>query len=67
MIRVGDAARAPDFPDAAKSSLANVQLRRNVRHATDVIRGKRALVVGEMSDWQEIGRASCRERVFRVV
>jgi L-lactate dehydrogenase complex protein LldF len=47
MIRVGDAARAPEFPEAAKTALGNVQLRRNVRHATDVIRGKRALVVGE--------------------
>ena len=57
MIRVGDAARAPDFADAAKGSLANAQLRRNVRHATDVIRGKRALVVGETSDWQQLREA----------
>jgi hypothetical protein len=57
MIRVGDAARAPEFPDAAKIALANAQLRRNVRHATDVIRGKRALVVGEMSDWQQLREA----------
>src|SRR6187431_3780051 len=54
MIRVGDAARAPDFPDAARRSLDNAQLRRNVRHATDVIRGKRALVVGETDDWQQL-------------
>jgi L-lactate dehydrogenase complex protein LldF len=52
MIRVGDAAQAPDFPDAAKRALGNAQLRRNVRHATDVIRGKRAAVVGETADWQ---------------
>ena len=57
MIRVGDAARAPDFATAAKGSLANAQLRRNVRHATDVIRGKRALVVGETSDWQQLREA----------
>jgi L-lactate dehydrogenase complex protein LldF len=54
MIRVGDAARAPDFPAAARESLANAQLRRNVRHATDVIRAKRALVVAEQDDWQAL-------------
>jgi L-lactate dehydrogenase complex protein LldF len=57
MIRVGDAAKAPDFPEAAKTSLGNAQLRRNVRHATDVIRGKRALVVNEMDDWQALREA----------
>ena len=60
MIRVGDAAKAPVFPDAAKSALANAQLRRNVRHATDVIRGKRAVVVGEMDDWQALREAGSR-------
>ena len=54
MIRVGDAATAAEFPDAARQSLANLQLRRNVRHATDVIRGKRAIVVGEAEDWQAL-------------
>ncbi len=60
MIRVGDAAKAPDFPDAAKHALANAQLRRNVGHATDVIRGKRGVVVGEMDDWQELREAGKR-------
>jgi L-lactate dehydrogenase complex protein LldF len=60
MIRVGDAAQAPEFPDAARSALANTQLRRNVRHATDVIRGKRGLVVGEMDDWQALRDAGSR-------
>ena len=54
MIRVGDAARAPAFPVAARRALGNAQLRRNVRHATDVIRNKRAVVVAEMSDWQDL-------------
>ena len=58
MIRVGDAAAAPDFPVAAKTALANVQLRRNVRHATTVIRDKRAAVVGEMTDWEELRDAA---------
>src|SRR5689334_7162793 len=57
MIRVGDAAQAPEFPDAARRALGNAQLRRNVRHATDVIRGKRALVVEEIDDWQALREA----------
>ena len=60
MIRVGDAATAPDFAEAAPHALANAQLRRNVRHATDVIRGKRALVVEEMDDWQALREAGRR-------
>src|ERR1044071_8559741 len=54
MIRVSHAASAPAFPAGAKIALGNDQLRRNVRHATDVIRGKRAMVVGEMPDWQAL-------------
>ena len=33
----------PAFPKAAKGALQNQQLRRNLRHATTVIRGKRAI------------------------
>jgi L-lactate dehydrogenase complex protein LldF len=58
MIRVGDAAAAPDFPSAARKALANAQLRRNVRHATTVIRNKRAAVVGEMADWEALRDAA---------
>ena len=54
MIRVGDAAHAPGFSKAAGEALQDQQLRRNVRHATDVIRGKRAAVVDEMADWQAL-------------
>jgi L-lactate dehydrogenase complex protein LldF len=57
MIRVGEAAHAPAFPEAARDALANAQLRRNVRHATDVIRTKRAAVVGEAADWEELREA----------
>lgn len=60
MIRVGDAASAPEFPAAARIALADVQLRRNVRHATTVIREKRATVVGEMTDWEELREAAHR-------
>jgi L-lactate dehydrogenase complex protein LldF len=53
-VRVGEAADAPPFPEAAHRSMSNTQLRRNVRHATDVIRNKRGKVVGEMPDWQAL-------------
>ena len=42
---------------AAKTALGDAQLRKNVRHATDVIQAKRARVVGEMPDWQELREA----------
>ncbi len=42
------------FPKAARLALANDQLRRNLAHATSVIRAKRALVVGEMPDWEAL-------------
>lgn len=42
------------FPAAALPLLQNVQLRANVRHATDVIQEKRFRVVREMSDWQQL-------------
>jgi L-lactate dehydrogenase complex protein LldF len=58
VIRVGDAAQAPEFPDAARRALGNAQLRQNVRRATDIIRGKRATVVGEMPDWQDLRDAA---------
>jgi L-lactate dehydrogenase complex protein LldF len=45
------------FPDAARVELANVQLRTNLRNATDTIRAKRAGVVAELPDWQELREA----------
>jgi L-lactate dehydrogenase complex protein LldF len=48
------------FPEAARVELANVQLRTNLRAATDTIRAKRARVVEEVPDWEELrdaGRA----------
>jgi L-lactate dehydrogenase complex protein LldF len=59
-VRVGDAAKAPNFESAAKALLQNTQLRHNVRHATDVIRAKRAAVVDEMPDWQALREAGRR-------
>jgi L-lactate dehydrogenase complex protein LldF len=52
-----DPRTAPAFPIAAKAAMGDGQLRRNVRHATDVIQAKRARVVGEMPDWQELREA----------
>ncbi len=49
-----DPRTAPSFPVAAKALLGDAQLRKNVRHATDVIQAKRARVVGEMPDWQQL-------------
>ena len=52
-----DPKTAPTFQIAAKTMLGDTQLRKNVRHATDVIQAKRARVVGEMPDWQELREA----------
>jgi L-lactate dehydrogenase complex protein LldF len=59
-VRVGHAAEAPAFPPAAKDAVQNTQLRHNVRHATDVIRRKRGIVVDEMPDWQELRESGRR-------
>jgi L-lactate dehydrogenase complex protein LldF len=42
------------FPRAARAELANDQLRRNLAKATSTIRAKRATVVAELPDWQEL-------------
>ena len=44
----------PSFPSAAREALADTQLRRNLAHATSTIRAKRAAVVGEVEDWEEL-------------
>jgi L-lactate dehydrogenase complex protein LldF len=49
-----DPKTAPAFPVAAHVSMGDPQMRKNVRHATDVIQGKRADRVAEMPDWQEL-------------
>ena len=49
-----DPKTAPTFPMAARAMMGDTQLRKNVRHATDVIQAKRARVVNEMPDWQEL-------------
>jgi L-lactate dehydrogenase complex protein LldF len=53
-VHVGNSETAASFPHAAKELLGNTQLRANVRRATDIIRNKRARVVGEMPDWEDL-------------
>src|SRR5829696_4578431 len=57
----------PAFPEAAKVALVDTQLRRNLAHATKVIRTKRNGVVGELDDWQELrlAGAAIKDRVLR--
>lgn len=45
---------APRFEVGAKVALQNTQLRRNMGKATQTIRGKRAAVVDELSDWESL-------------
>ena len=45
------------FPAAARVTLRDSQLRRNLAKATGTIRGKRAAVVGELPDWAELRAA----------
>jgi L-lactate dehydrogenase complex protein LldF len=44
----------PAFPTAARTALADTQLRANLAHATSTIRGKRARVVEEVEDWESL-------------
>jgi L-lactate dehydrogenase complex protein LldF len=59
-VQIGKTAQAPAFPVAAKTALADEQLRRNVHHATGIIRAKRELRVSEMPDWEAL-RESARQ------
>jgi L-lactate dehydrogenase complex protein LldF len=45
------------FPEAARAALADSQLRHNLREATGTIRAKRARVVAEVPDWEELREA----------
>jgi L-lactate dehydrogenase complex protein LldF len=64
---VTDAARHPPFPQAARLALADTQLRHNIGHATRTIRVKRAAVVDEVPDWEQLREAgrALKERVLR--
>jgi L-lactate dehydrogenase complex protein LldF len=47
----------PSFPKNAKRAVNDSQLRRNVRKATATIRERRAGLVGETPDWQQLRHA----------
>jgi L-lactate dehydrogenase complex protein LldF len=55
------------FPQAAKAALRDTQMRRNIGKATETIRTKRGLMVGEMPDWQELREAgrAIKDRAMR--
>ncbi len=57
----------PMFPQAAKTALADSQLRRNLGKATTTIRTKRASVVSELPDWEALRTAgsAIKARVMR--
>ena len=57
----------PLFQTTAKIALADTQLRRNLNKATQTIRGKRAAVVKEMPDWEELREAgrAIKEQTLR--
>jgi L-lactate dehydrogenase complex protein LldF len=42
------------FPQAARAALRDPQLRRNIAEATSTIRAKRARMVDELPDWEEL-------------
>jgi L-lactate dehydrogenase complex protein LldF len=48
---------SPTFPEAARTALADTQLRGNLAHATTTIRDKRANAVAELPDWERLRRA----------
>jgi L-lactate dehydrogenase complex protein LldF len=54
------------FEQAAKRAIDNSQLRRNLGKATTTIRAKRAAVVEELSDWEELraAGAAIKDRVL---
>src|SRR6516165_6061082 len=48
----------PSFPQAARTAVADSQLRRNLTHATTTIRTKRAKAVAELDDWEQLRQAA---------
>jgi len=48
----------PSFPRAARDAVGDSQLRRNLTHATTAIRTKRARVVAELDDWEQLRQAA---------
>ncbi len=57
-----DPRTAEPFPVIANDLVRDTQMRANVRHATEVIQAKRARVVAERADWEELREAGKRIR-----
>ncbi|TIC85025.1 lactate utilization protein [Nocardioides sp. GY 10113] len=59
----------PTFPSAARTALADTQLRHNLAHATGTIRGKRASVVREVENWEDVrlAGAAVKDRALRTL
>lgn len=57
----------PKFPVAARAALDDTQLRHNLAHATGVIRDKRAAVVDEVDNWEDLrlSGAAVKDRALR--
>ncbi len=57
----------PPFPDAARNALGDSQLRHNLAHATGTIRRKRAAVVAEVDNWEDLrlAGAAIKDRTLR--
>ncbi|HHU67921.1 MAG TPA: iron-sulfur cluster-binding protein [Corynebacterium sp.] len=53
----GNLHAAQPFPAAAREQMRNEQMRANIRHATHTIRDKRASVVEELPDWEDLRAA----------
>jgi len=55
------------FPERAAEKVADTQLRHNLRSATGTIRAKRAGVVGELPDWEQLraAGAAVKDRTLR--
>ena len=53
-VRVGHLSGDRSFAAEAHDALANTQQRRNLAHATATIRAKRATVVAEVPDWEQL-------------
>jgi len=64
---VGHLRGADAFPTAARRALADTQLRRNMGKATSTIRQRRAAVVAELPDWEElrVTAATLKDEVLR--
>ncbi|WP_375425613.1 LutB/LldF family L-lactate oxidation iron-sulfur protein [uncultured Friedmanniella sp.] len=60
---VGHLRGEESFPDFARHSLTDTQLRRNLGLATSTIRAKRAAVVAELPDWEELREAGRQLKV----